>query len=675
MCSNKRRVTTKGEHSRFESRVKCGVLLTGDNGAVLSCLLNRLAVKTEKNIYCITAARERSRKRLAGYLKSLKYSSKLQGIVKNRVHFIRGDVSEPWLGMSEDDIRLLKTAKIEEVWDTDECFIFDPSYSETFVSKSIRRNENLLKAACDLDVAIINYIRTGYAGKSISRDCNSWFLEGKRIAEQIIRKAVKFEQAKVRIFRTPEVIGDNVTAGRNDYSVFYRFLYDLKQFTEWVNTREDKYFGNAPLSLYSGLPADSAVINVVHADTVVQDILDIQAKEAVTQTDRYIGYGKRVEFADLASVIKDICPSFRLRLVSEFSRLNVLDRMFDDRILPYAWSLIDGRGGGVSPERPVNAAGDPVIDITAKYLNQINVENIRNETEQDTVFNMLTPVSFERENGQITRYFKMGTGDIIVLNNTVGASIDLWKKMFPFFHQKYKILAWECRGIKNKDYTDDSMTVISEIDRVQDIERIFENERIDSAHLVGFSSGAKDILTFYYNNKNRVKSLIFITTPFLLAHTEFSATVRSMCRTVADKPGLARFYINFFADPVNYSFEESDINAIADQIISQIGSRNRSILRMTENIEFFINYCKIYAEGSSGFPLYGSIDEIDDVTVPVLIISGQYDRLVHKKQTEMVMQKLENAMYHEVKGASHWLPLENEREIGPVITNFIERLG
>ncbi len=223
-------------------------------------------------------------------------------------------------------------------------------------------------------------------------------------------------------------------------------------------------------------------------------------------------------------------------------------------------------------------------------------------------------------------YDKKGKGRKIVLIHGLTDDSSIWEEIEQFL-KKYQLILIDLPGHgKSMKFKKFNWKVV-----VEEIDKVFEKEKIDEAVLVGFSLGGMSALKYASKNKKKIKGIVLISST---AYFEKKVPPNE-----------------FFKLLMNLEFGnfEEGIEVI------------KSISKMRPDFLF-----KGLVMGSN----FDMRKEVKNFKIPALILSGDRDTMVTPRMSK-ITSKLMNAEYVELKG-THGLISEVPEKVGKEIKRFLK---
>jgi len=255
-------------------------------------------------------------------------------------------------------------------------------------------------------------------------------------------------------------------------------------------------------------------------------------------------------------------------------------------------------------------------------------------------------------NGIKISYDISGRGEnYLVFLHGLGADLHSWDKQVKFFDPFYQVVRLDFRGFGASDKPEVEHAYSVDI-FARDVLALFEYERIATAHLVGTSMGGYIAQQFALTFPGRVKSLI-------LCHTT--------CRRQVP-PEIMRTRLE--------ALEKMDMSSYALMAVPQALGSSAS----TEVFSFLRdmlakNSHNAYKTIISGHVLdFDVCNKLAQIRVPVLIITGEEDRVIPSEQSMQIHEKLPHSQIAWITRAGHISYLECPEEFNDTLSVFLAKV-
>jgi pimeloyl-ACP methyl ester carboxylesterase len=245
-------------------------------------------------------------------------------------------------------------------------------------------------------------------------------------------------------------------------------------------------------------------------------------------------------------------------------------------------------------------------------------------------------------------YEDAGEGETIVFVHDGLLHSVTWDYQFSFFSDKYHVVRYDRRGYGKS--TDPE----KQYSNIEDLNEVFKQLKIDQAHLIGMSAGGGLCIDFTLQYPEKVKSLVLVgavvggfpyTQHFLTRGGHFRPAEHSSYEA------LAKYY--FTEDPYtmyekNTAAREKGLKLINEFLHNIYREKNR--LNTGRNRE--------------------AINSLNTITVPALIIVGEYDSPDCFAHAGAMRAGIPNSRLMIINDAGHHVPTEKPDELNSSILLF-----
>lgn len=246
-----------------------------------------------------------------------------------------------------------------------------------------------------------------------------------------------------------------------------------------------------------------------------------------------------------------------------------------------------------------------------------------------------------------------GAGPLIVFLHGIGGDRSTWAPQLSYFAENgYCAAAWDTRGYGDSDDYDGALRFS---DIADDLARVLDAFAVDRAHIVGTSMGGRISLEFHAHHADR-----FATITLAGVHARFGDF----------SPEEQRAFVEARRKPlVEDGLEPSDI---APGAVARLAGPNVSDAAKARAIAALSrlhkeSYVKT-VEATTGFDREHVLGEI---TVPALVIGGEFDPLTPPDMTRGVAAKIAGAQYHMIYDSGHLANLEDPVEFNRLLDGFL----
>ena len=215
-------------------------------------------------------------------------------------------------------------------------------------------------------------------------------------------------------------------------------------------------------------------------------------------------------------------------------------------------------------------------------------------------------------------------------------------------------IAWDARGYGKSD---DYEGPLNFHDFSQDLRRLLDFTKIEKAHFVGLSMGARILMDFYPSNVERVATLTLCDC-FFSYKKALSPEKQREFIALRQKPLLAGKPLSEIAPALIQSLVGPNCTDEArDQLYKSI-------------IDIHVDsYLKTIA-ASTLFSVKGSLSNF---SVPVQLIFGEHDKLTPPSVGESMLSLLPDANLDIIMDSGHLSNIEQPETFNKVMKNFVEK--
>ena len=240
-----------------------------------------------------------------------------------------------------------------------------------------------------------------------------------------------------------------------------------------------------------------------------------------------------------------------------------------------------------------------------------------------------------------------GATNVLVLGNALGTDIHLWERAMPALAAHYSIVRFDMPGHGKSPIPTDSYTLEEVADAV--VKALCEMG-VESFDYAGVSVSGAIALEIAHKYPQHIKhSVVVCSGPYMggpEGWTERIAQVESN-GTASLVPTLPS---RWFADDF-ITKDPGAVKALLDMVA-------------TTDDSAYIKTCEALGN-------YDARPFLDDITVPILVISGEIDPGAPPAVGEKIKEAVAGAQMVVIKGASHQAVVEKPLEVAKAMTSFL----
>ncbi|MFN4217897.1 MAG: alpha/beta fold hydrolase [Candidatus Bipolaricaulia bacterium] len=251
----------------------------------------------------------------------------------------------------------------------------------------------------------------------------------------------------------------------------------------------------------------------------------------------------------------------------------------------------------------------------------------------------------------ITLYYEVhGQGEPLLLIAGIGYGTWLWAKQIPELSKYFSVIAFDNRGVGRSDKPDTEYTVPLLASDAYELLRALGVER---AHILGISLGGFIAQQLALDHPEIINKLILCSTShggpnMILPHGE----VLQLMAFGAGK--------DTFQQGLELAFSQEYLEQHPDEIAQLTAPMRRNPQPRYAYLRQFMA------------PLnFNSEPRLHELTVPVLVMAGEADRVVPVENSRRLAEKLPHATLVTFPNAGHLFIVERAHEVNRIIVDFL----
>lgn len=261
--------------------------------------------------------------------------------------------------------------------------------------------------------------------------------------------------------------------------------------------------------------------------------------------------------------------------------------------------------------------------------------------------------------GDINIYYEIrGKGEPLVLIYGYVGHSGLWFRQIPILSKKYRVIAFDNRGVGRSDKPDTPYTMAM---MAGDIAGLLDTIGIDTAHIFGISMGGMIAQHFALNYPQRAISLVL------------GCTYCGGVRSILPKPEALAAFFDF--ERIQKMTPEEFVRQLMPFCFSQeFIEKNPDIVdkRVAKQLEYPTpaHGATRQAEAIMGHDTYELLPKIK---LPTLVIDGDSDRLIPVENSRILASRIPKVELVIIKGAGHEFFIEDAEEVNKIVLGFLGR--
>ncbi|MBB3083639.1 alpha/beta fold hydrolase [Geodermatophilus sabuli] len=251
-------------------------------------------------------------------------------------------------------------------------------------------------------------------------------------------------------------------------------------------------------------------------------------------------------------------------------------------------------------------------------------------------------------------YETTGDGDPVLLVMGTSGSIGLWGEVVPRLAERFRVIAFDNRGLGGSDRGEGAITAASMAD---DASALLEALEVPRAHVLGWSLGSA------------VAQEMALATPQQVATAVLYATW-GRC------DGFQRSVFTALRHPYEKRDMEAALGAAGLAFSPQILDRPDFLQLLEPMLPAFPQddaQMAVTTEQWDADLAHDTLDRLGDITAPTLVVVGEQDLLTPQWQAKAVADRIPGARYELVTGpgSSHGMHIERPEDLLRIVTDFL----
>jgi pimeloyl-ACP methyl ester carboxylesterase len=248
-------------------------------------------------------------------------------------------------------------------------------------------------------------------------------------------------------------------------------------------------------------------------------------------------------------------------------------------------------------------------------------------------------------------YDVAGSGPVVVFLHGIGGNRTNWGEQLEAFSQQFCAVAWDARGY---GASNDSPTTLRFSDYADDLQRLLDHLKADTAQLVGLSMGGMIIQDFYARYPQRVATLALVDTSpgFATAPEE------------AKRDFLARRL-----EPLEKGLKPADFAPALVEVLVAPGAPPPVREQLRASLAMLRP--EPYKQALKAIVTTDFRAVLAKISVPTLVIVGEEDQLTTPATAEYLAKSIPGAEKVVITGAGHLTNIEQPQVFNSALGAFL----
>ncbi len=259
-------------------------------------------------------------------------------------------------------------------------------------------------------------------------------------------------------------------------------------------------------------------------------------------------------------------------------------------------------------------------------------------------------------------YEETGSGRTVIFVHEFAGDMRSWEPQMRHFGRSYRCISYNARGYPPSDVPPESASY-SQANAADDIKAVLDAAGADDAHVVGLSMGGFATLHFGFRHPKRARSLCvggcgYGAEPEQRERFQAEADATANLLTTG---GMAKFADAYAHGPTRVQFENKDPRGFAEfkRMLAEhsaLGSANTQL-----------------GVQRARPSLYTLVDEMKNLTVPTLIITGDEDWPCLMPGI-LMKRNIPRSALAVMPNAGHAINLEDPDDYNRIVGDFLARV-
>jgi nucleoside-diphosphate-sugar epimerase/pimeloyl-ACP methyl ester carboxylesterase len=590
--------------------------------------------------------------------------------VRERVAILLGDVTKPLCGVAESALLDSRAPNSAEFWHLAASLSFEQSRAAQIDLHNISGSRHAVDLAKALGCTRFVHVSTAYVCGNmlgdvpeslhdLDRSFNNAYERSKCAAEHVIVERCRASSLDCHILRPSVVVG---LAGSFAVAGAETGLYGFAR--ELLRMRRAFTGSTQPVRIVADPDAE---VNFVPVDVLTDEMLALRtagfrgtrvhhltsrrsasAKETLDAVARAIG----IPCFDMVSALpKDATP---------------LERLLARRITFYGSYLR-------SPKKFLRREQSGCV-VPGEHVERYLSAYMRERGESRAALSERTLLA---RDGFPLRTFRNGKprvqAETVVLVNAFGMPAATLDRLGAVLGAEFNVLTWESRGAPSLEGTLDPHSA-GFSRHVEDLHDLLRAHGVDTAHIIGWCTGADVALEFARRSPECVSSLVCLHGGFLgmtPLRRPFQRNLVGIVRAAAHSEARASIYQALMA-------ESMQLGARADADTESRASVQNAMACLDPELSHLTSapLRSALALHRYGVLLAHYLDEapssLPNAPIPALIVTAEDDEISHPDASRVVAQALPLARLRVTTNGGHFAPCKDERLFSDVLSFVLE---
>jgi 3-oxoadipate enol-lactonase len=245
-----------------------------------------------------------------------------------------------------------------------------------------------------------------------------------------------------------------------------------------------------------------------------------------------------------------------------------------------------------------------------------------------------------------------GVGEALMFLHGLGSTKENWYPQLVHFGQTHRAMAWDAPGYGESD--DHEGELVFSRDFVGALLSTLDRLGVERVHLAGLSMGGMIAQCFYFAHPHRVASLVL------------ADTFPSFQAIGAD---VVKGFISSRIEPLMSGATPADLAPESAESLLAPDAPESARTLLLESLSNLRRHS--YVMTALALAVQDAVGNLEDITVPTLVLSGALDRLTPVPIARAMSERIPGAQLVIIPGAGHISNLESPERFNAALSRFL----
>ncbi|QOR68313.1 alpha/beta hydrolase [Cytobacillus suaedae] len=254
-------------------------------------------------------------------------------------------------------------------------------------------------------------------------------------------------------------------------------------------------------------------------------------------------------------------------------------------------------------------------------------------------------------------YEIVGNGKPLLLIHGLPIDSRMWDGQFEELSKQYKVIRFDLPGYGKSGAHDNDFSF------VEDLKGLLDYLHIETVSIIGLSIGGQIGIDFSLDYPEKVESIVLVSNG-IIGWTDFSTERKQ------------------FNEKINLSYQEGNLEKTIELMCNGwvMGPNRNQDMVSKDVVNLFSEMVKeTYAKEAKGkgrmlFPEKKAIERVEEIKIPTLLVTSEYDFPEFRKIAIFLHEKIEDSKITMIPGTAHMLNMEKPKEFNETVLDFLSEV-